>query len=62
MEQTASYTGFVRACLKEKMEAFFPGRLEDHTCTIAGIDAAVFPDLIRIDYENVEAIAACTAA
>ena len=47
------YTGSVRACLKEEMGAFFPGRLEDHAFTINGIDAAVFPDSIRVDYEDV---------
>ena len=56
------YTGSVWACLKEEMGAFFPGRLEDHAFTINGIDAAVFSDSIRIDYENVEVVAASSAA
>lgn len=52
----------VRACLEKKMGAFFPGGLEDHACTIDGIDAAVFPDFIRIDYEDVQVLAASSAA
>ena len=47
------YTGSIRACLKEEMGAFFPRRLEDHAFTINGIDAAVFLDSIRVDYEDV---------
>ena len=54
--------GSVRACLKKEMGTFFPGRLEDHACTINGIDAAVSPDFIRIDYEDIEVLAAPSAA
>ena len=56
------YTGSVRDCLKEEMGAFFPGRLHDHAIWIMRIDAAVFPDSIRIDYEDVEVVAASSAA
>ena len=54
--------GSVRACLKEEMGAFFPGRLEDHACTIKGIDAAIFPDSIGVDHEDVKVLAASSAA
>ena len=55
-------TGSVRVCLKEEMGAFFPGRLHDHAIWIMRIDAAVFSDSIRIDYEDVEVVAASSAA
>ena len=54
--------GSVRACLKEEMGAFFPGWLEDHACTIKGIYAAIFPDSIGVDHEDVKVLAASSAA
>lgn len=55
-------TGSVRACLKEEMGAFFSRGLEDHAIWIMRINAAVFSDFIRIDYEDVEVVAASSAA
>ena len=56
------HIGSVWAFLKEEMGAFFPGRLHDHAIWIMRIDAAVFSDSIRIDYEDVEVVAASSAA
>ena len=55
-------TGSFRACLKEEMGAFFPGRLEDHAFTINGIDASVFPNAVGIDHVDIQMQAAPSAA
>ncbi len=53
---------FAGASLEEKMGTFLSGWLEDHAARIKAVNAAVLPDLIRIDNEDVKMEAASSAA
>ena len=48
--------------LEDEMGAFFSGGLEDHACRINGVNAAVFPDMVRIDHQDIQIEAASSAA
>ncbi|MGB7571104.1 MAG: hypothetical protein WBL87_05055 [Methanothrix sp.] len=48
--------------LEDEMRAFFSGGLEDHACRINGVNASVFPDMVRIDHQDIQIEATSSAA